>query len=202
MLKLFGHPDSGHAYKVRFFLVAMNIEHDYEPVDIWQPRSSRSAEFQRYARYGEVPTLIDDDQSYVQSNAILLHLARRYTDFSQRPEREQTQAQEWLFWEANKLGLCLPQLRSVAKFDDGSINAGAEQWLRARYEHDINLLGDTLADGRRYVLGDTVSIADFSLAGYLFFADEASVDVPLSVAQWLNNLKALPGWQHPYELMA
>lgn len=201
-MKLFGHPDSGHAYKVLFFLVAMNIAHDYEQVDIWQPRESRSQEFLHHARYGEVPTLVDEGVSYVQSNAILLYLARRYTDFNDRPESEQTLALEWLFWEANKIGLCLPQLRSVKKFDDGSINDGAQQWLLGRYQHDVNLLNTSLADGRRYILGDALSVADFSLSGYLFFADEAGVDVPVHVSNWLDSLRSLPGWQHPYALLA
>ena len=48
-LKLFGHHDSGHAYKVRFLLSAAGVAHDYEWVDIWQDRDQRSAEFREHA---------------------------------------------------------------------------------------------------------------------------------------------------------
>jgi len=33
-MQLFGHPDSGHAYKVKFLLEHAGIPHDYEVVDI------------------------------------------------------------------------------------------------------------------------------------------------------------------------
>ena len=52
------------------------------------------------------------------------------------------------------------------------------------------------------MMGDSLTIADFSLSGYLFFADEAEVPVPDHVAQWLGRLKENPGWKHPYELLA
>jgi glutathione S-transferase len=41
------------------------------------------------------------------------------------------------------------------------------------------------------------------MCGYLYFADEFGVDwadYP-NVGAWLDCIKALPGWVHPYELM-
>lgn len=58
-----------------------------------------------------------------------------------------------------------------------------------------------LADGRRFIVGDKPTIADFSLCGYLYFADEAKLLVPANVAAWLDELKSLPGWRHPYDLL-
>ena len=47
------------------------------------------------------------------------------------------------------------------------------------------------------------SIADLSLCGYLFWNEEFGVDwadYP-AVGTWLDRIRALPGWVHPYELM-
>jgi len=41
------------------------------------------------------------------------------------------------------------------------------------------------------------------MVGYLYFGDELSV--PLgdfgNITRWTDRVKALPGWQHPYDLM-
>ena len=47
------------------------------------------------------------------------------------------------------------------------------------------------------------TIADISMCGYLFWPEEIGVswsDYP-QIGAWLERIKALPGWVHPYELM-
>jgi glutathione S-transferase len=201
--KLFGHPDSGHAFKVRLCLCVAGIAHDYEYVDINTPREQRSAEFRQYARYGEVPVLVDDGKAYVQSNAILLHLARQSGRWGGESSDSLNTCTEWLVWEANKIGMCLPQLRARQKYGADAALEGASDWLMSRYAHDVNVLEESLQDGRDWMLGGaTPSIADFSLCGYLFFADEARVSVPPRVQAWLDRMASLQGWQHPYQLLA
>lgn len=203
MRKLFGHPDSGHAYKVRLFLSVAGIEHDYEVVDIWKPRDQRSAEFQSVAPLGEVPVLIEDGQAYAQSNAILLHMARKAGQWGGETSQRLNACEQWLVWEANKIGLCLPQIRSYEKFDKEALLENALPWLKARYESDVATIESALSHGQSWLLaGNEPSIADFSVCGYLFFADEANVDVPLNVKAWLDRLASLKGWQHPYQLLA
>lgn len=201
-MKLFGHPDSGHAYKVRFFLTANALKHEYEVVDIFSPRNLRQPEFRQHARYGEVPLLLHDGHAYVQSNAILLFLAKSFdTGIGTTPE-ELVLCREWLNWEANKIGMCLPQLRSLQRFDDSAELKQAEPWLMNRFKHDIVIIEQTLADGRTWLINSKYpSIADFSICAYLFFADEANVEVPARTKAWLQRLSELPGWQHPYQLL-
>jgi len=201
MLKLFGHPDSGHAFKVRFFMQVAGIQHDYYEVDIWSPRESRAAEFRHNAKFQEVPLLMDNEQPYIQSNAILIYLANKIGDFGAQNTSLMSRCHEWLVWEANKIGMCLPQLRSVKKFENHGVNEGAQHWLLSRYNHDINVLENEFDDGRAFILGQDPTIADFSLCGYLFFDGEADIAVPPNVKKWLGRLAALPGWQHPYQLL-
>ena len=201
--KLFGHPDSGHAFKVRLCLCVAGIAHDYEFVDITTPREQRCAEFRQYARFGEVPVLVEDGKAYLQSNAILLHLARQSGRWGGESDDSLNACAQWLFWEANKIGLCLPQLRVRQKFGSDADLEGASAWLMSRYEHDVNVLEESLQDERDWMLGgETPTIADFSLCGYLVFADEARVIVPPKVQAWLTRLAELDGWQHPYQLLA
>jgi len=57
--------------------------------------------------------------------------------------------------------------------------------------------------GRRYVVGDRLTIADLSLCGYLYWPEEIGVDwnVYPSLRDWLERIRAAPRWVHPYELM-
>lgn len=202
MKKLFGHPDSGHAFKVRFFMSAAGIDHAYEVVDIWQPRELRSKEFQAASTFGEVPLLVDDGMAHVQSNAILLHLARQVGRWGGESAQRTSVCEQWMIWEANKIGMCLPQLRSYEKFEKNNTLENALPWLKARYEHDVGVLDSVLSDGRSWIIeDDQPSIVDFSLCGYLYFAEEAKLAVPSHVSAWLSRLSKLDGWQHPYELM-
>lgn len=72
-MKLFGHPDSGHSLKARFYMRFAGLAHQYERVDIFA--HTRSQEFLHAFKFAEVPTLIDGEMQLIQSNAILLYLA-------------------------------------------------------------------------------------------------------------------------------
>ena len=57
--------------------------------------------------------------------------------------------------------------------------------------------------GREWIVGRRPTIADFSLAGYVFWPEEIGVDwkdYP-NIRDWSARIAALPGWQHPYQLM-
>ena len=172
-MKLYGHPDSGHAYKVKLCLEIAGIAHKYEVVDIFSARESRAAEFKEYAKFHEVPLLIDNGQGFVQSNAILIYIAKKYGILGAENADIFKRCLEWLFWEANKIGLCLPQLRASNKFEQFKLSDGARTWLTERYNHDVQILESELMDRRQFIVGEELTIADFSLCGYLYFADEA-----------------------------
>jgi glutathione S-transferase len=74
--------------------------------------------------------------------------------------------------------------------------------LRARSEAAWGVLNAHLA-GRRYVVGDRLTIADLSLCGYLFWPEEIGADwntLP-NIRDWLARIQAEPRWVHPYRLM-
>ncbi|MEH6443228.1 MAG: glutathione S-transferase family protein [Oceanospirillaceae bacterium] len=202
MLKLFGHPESGHCYKVKLCLSIGEIEHDYQVIDISLPRDQRPQDFQDKSKFQEVPLLIHNQTPYVQSNAILLHIAEHFSVFGGNTPHQLQKCRQWLFWESNKIGLCLPQLRFAAKFAPEQFNQGTLDWLTSRYNQDINVIEQELSDGRNFMLGDQLTIADFSLCGYLYFAEQAQVDVPPFTGQWLDRISKLNGWKHPYQLLS
>ncbi len=182
-------------------LAVSGLKHIYQAVDLDQPRAERPEPFRSLAKFGEVPLLLHNEQPYVQSDAILIHLAEHTGKFGAESASRMARVREWLFWEANRLGMCLPNLRYARRFAPDECPPGAIVWLQNRFGVDIARLDAELADGRAFILDDNPTIADFSLCGYLFWADEAQVIVPKNVAAWLQRISRLPGWQAPYAIM-
>lgn len=196
---LYGHHESGHSYKVRLALVFLGIEHEYRYVDVMQPREARRADFRAVSPYGEIPVLVEDGRALGQSNAILLHLARRT---GRMGGEDLDQTAQWLFREANRIGISLPNLRWEWHFM-GSADEGLLGWLRTRVEQDLADLEAALAE-RPFLLGEELSVADLAHAGYLWFAEQAHVELGgyPNIRAWMGRIEGRPGWEHPYELLA
>jgi glutathione S-transferase len=196
---LFGNRDSGHAYKVRLMLSLAGLAHEYTEIDLELPRELRPQPFRSLAKYGEVPLLLHNDRAYVQSNAILLHLAEHTGRFGGESTSRMERVREWLFWEANRVGFSLANLRFGLKYTSAGAAADGQAMLRERFNADIARLDAELSDGRAFIMGDTPSVADISLCGYMFWPEQANVTMPAHVQGWLDRISALPGWRHPYD---
>ncbi|MDQ0466414.1 glutathione S-transferase [Caulobacter ginsengisoli] len=196
---LYGHRESGHSYKARLALTLLGLPHDYREVEVFLPREERRADWRAVSKFGEIPVLVAGGKAIVQSNAILLHLARTHGALGW--EVDPDRLTEWLFWEANRIGISLPNLRYALMWEPDT-EPRVLGWLRQRMLADLARLEGEFAE-RPFLLGDAVSAADLSCCGYMFFADQAGVDLGdwPAVAAWLERIKALPGWKHPYELM-
>lgn len=197
---LYGHPDSGHSYKVKLALTVLGVPHAYRHVEVFAPRDERRADWREASRFGEIPVLVVDGKAIVQSDAILLHLARTHDalGWDVDPDR----LTEWMFWEANRIGLSLPNLRLYRHLEPASGSPDLIAWLEARLERDLDRLEQELSD-RPFLMGAAVSAADLACCGYMFFADQAAVELERwpAVTAWLGRIRALPGWAHPYDLL-
>jgi len=198
---LYCHHESGHSYKIALALTLMNVPFEQRPVDLNLPREERQDDFRRASLFGEVPTLIDEDGVAVcQSNAILDHLARRYDRLDGQTPAARARVREWLAWEANRIAMSLPHLRFSRRFTPAG--AALEAYWTARMQADLERLDSALANGG-FLAGAAPTIADISCCGYLFWADQAGVDVSAwpGVAAWLERIRSLPRWQAPYDLI-
>ncbi|MGZ9114295.1 MAG: glutathione S-transferase family protein [Brevundimonas sp.] len=198
-LILFGHPDSGHSYKVKLALTVLGLAHEYREVDVFAPREARRADWREASRFGEIPVLVDGGEAIVQSDAILLHLARTRRTLGWEVDADRLT--EWMFWEANRIGISLPNLRLYRHLEPGG-DPGLVNWLEGRLKADMDRLETELAE-RPFLMGKAVSAADLACCGYLFFADQVNLDLAgwPAISAWLNRIRMLPGWAHPYDLM-
>jgi len=153
---------------------------------------------------GKVPCLTDGQTSIWEADAIICHLAQRAQSplWPEEPER-QTDVLRWLSWNSQHfyrhggslyfehlikpaIGLGAPDSAKVAE---------AQGWFRKH----AAVLDRHLAD-RTWLLGDQMSIADFSVAVTLPYADRAAMplDEFPNVVRWHDQLNELEAWRNPF----
>ena len=194
-MHLFGSTDSGHSFKVKSYLQHSDIPHVYEWIDLSTPRPHRPPHFQAASKFGEVPVLVDGDRSFCQSNAILLYLAKKTGSFAGASE-EQLHVREWLFWETNRIGFSVPNLRYAIRWNKQPLDV--LRYLRDRAVADLSTLNLNLI-ASEYLLPTGPTIADISCSAYLHWLDQAELSLAEypHVERWLRSIRRLPGWQHP-----
>lgn len=198
--QLYGNCESGHSYKVKLAMEVAGVPHRYEEIDLKLDRQDRPEPFRSLAKFGEVPLLVHDGQAYVQSNAILLHLAEHLQAYGGESPQRLERVREWLFWEANRIGFSMAHLRYGQKFDPVAYAGTVLPWFRHRFDADIARLDEELSDGRLFLLDGQVSMADFCICGYMYWPEQAKVSYPPRVQAWLDRIAALPRWRHPYQM--
>ncbi len=198
---LFGNGNSGHSYKVALSLALAGQDFAFTAIDLDPPRADRPAAFRDVSRYGEVPVLVIDGEAHCQSDAILLSLTEIVPALAIAPTRRRV-VREWLFWEANRIGMSVPNVRHALNWAKDTPPAVVD-WLAARARLDLARLDAELGD-KAFLLGEAWTVADIACAGYLYWLDEAQLDVGNwpAVAAWLDRIAAIPGWRHPYELLS
>jgi len=109
---------------------------------------------------------------------------------------------QWLFWEANRIGFSVPNLRAVLTYAKDTSLQGAD-WLRARAIADLARL-DLELDSNPYLLGSDATVVDIACCAHLFWPEQAGLDLLQwpNVTDWLGRIRRLPGWAEPYDLLS
>jgi glutathione S-transferase len=195
-LVLYGHPDSGHACKVALALSLTGLTHHAVWVDIWAPAASRPPEFLAASPFAEVPLLMIDGVAHVQSGAILLELARRFGCLGGETASGLRRGTELLMWEANRIGMCLPQLKEARRVQGAGFPPGALDWLRMRYQADAARFAVLLGDGP-FFHGDQPGIGDCAIWGYTQWLPQAEVAATPVMQGWLDRMRLHPAMRSP-----
>ena len=195
-LLLFGHPDSGHACKVALALRLAGRPYRPVWVDIWADPASRPADFRATSPFAEVPCLMIDGVAHVQSGAILLEIATRFATLGGETPEGLRRGRELLMWEANRIGMCLPQLKEARRVAGAGFPAGAIDWLTMRYQADAARFAVLLGQGP-FFHGAAPGIGDCAIWGYTQWLDAAGVAPTPIMAGWLDRMRNLPAMVSP-----
>jgi glutathione S-transferase len=203
---LYGSPHSLPTYKVALMLRLSGEPFSFRYVN-FQKGMHRTPEFLALSRWGQVPVLLDRERVYLQSAAIVEHLAETLGRF-QGPDPASRQAvREWLYWDVDVLfppvfdcyGVQLGQRKLLPIEVEPAIAA----YHRRRAETALSVLNSQLAD-RSFLCAAVPTIADLFCHGDISFAEACGFDLHRwsNVAAWSERVTALTGFKAPFELLA
>jgi glutathione S-transferase len=149
---------------------------------------------------GKIPALVDGEERYFESLAILLHLAERYgatRGLWPAGGKERAEALSWTTWSATELLPFMLQfiyhgLDAPMSFDPPDRSKAAADYSLANSTWHLDMLENGLRD-RPFVMG-AFSLVDIPIAATLGFG--TSLGVPLgqhpAVRAWLDRCGERP----------
>lgn len=176
---------------------------EYRFVDLLQGENMKPA-YLTINPNGKVPTLVDGDRSIWEADAIICHLAQcAESALWPRGAQQQIDLVRWLSWNSQHLyrhggSLYFEYLiKPWAGMGDADPAKVAESQGFFR-KHAAVL--DQHLEGRKWLLGRELSVADFSVAVTLPYASSAAM--PLEefprVHRWHEQLNSLDAWRNPF----
>ncbi|MCJ2060766.1 glutathione S-transferase family protein [Methylobacterium sp. J-048] len=184
---------SPNPMKVALCLEEMGLPYEPVPVDTRKGEQFDPA-YTALNPNAKVPTIVDDDVTVFDSNAILLYLAGQTGLFLPEGEAVRGEMLSWLMFVATGLGPFSGQCVHFHHFArDGGAYATERYAFEARRHWEI--LNQRLAD-RPFVLGETYTIVDMAVWGWarmvpFVLGDEAFADLP-HVKRHLDAINARP----------
>jgi glutathione S-transferase len=201
-IELYVFPPSPRAFKVLAVANHLGLDHEIRFLDL--PKGAHKTP--QYAALNpnvRMPTLKDGDYVLWESNAIGQYLAGKKPDAGLLPrdERARLDVTRWQFWDLAHWDpacavfafeyLAKPLFRGINEPDMAAIEKGTEMFHRA-----AEVLNGQLK-GKRFVTGDALTLADFSLGPPMNFAEMAHYPIEPygEIKRWYATLRALPAWQ-------
>lgn len=155
---------------------------------------------------GKIPALQDGDVSIWESNAIMCHLARKAkSDLWPLDPAKQIDVLKWLSWNSEHFTRHAGTLyfNHVIKPTFG-LGAPDEKAVEEAigFAKQFCAVLDRELDGRTFLLGDHLTVADFAVSVTLPQAE--TIRLPIdgfeNIARWKSQLDDIPAWREPFPL--
>lgn len=197
---LYGFAGSTSTYTVALMLSLCRHPFSYIHVSL-RDGAHKLPDYLVKNRYGQVPALRDGQTFYVQSAAILLHIAQALGKFDGKTPVERARVCEWLFWQWDKLAVPVYRLRARSR---GFRQFGDE--VRVMYDTEakaaLAVLEGELTKSE-WIAGKKATAADVGIYSVVRFCGDANVDLNHypHVSAWKKKIEALPGFATPEQLL-
>jgi glutathione S-transferase len=151
---------------------------DFEPIRVnLLAGEHRRPEFLEINPAGKIPVLVDGDLVLTESVAIVLYLAEKYSDKGLLPAgfEERAQVNRWLLFAATELEQPLWRIsRHTALYSEEQRLRGDVILASGEFKEMASVLEKHM-QGRQFVAGDSVTVADFVMAYTLDWGNEAKL---------------------------
>lgn len=200
-IKLHVFPPSPRAFKVLATAAYLKLDYEVCPVDFTRG-THRTPEFTALNPNQRMPVLEDDGFVLWESNAILQYLAQKRPESGLLPQEPHQRAlvNQWQFWDlAHWDPVCSTFVfERIAKKVLMGQEPDAAEIIKAeqRLARVAPILDAQLAR-HRFIVGDNVTVADFSLGAALNVSQSAGIPVDgySNMSRWYEDLIELPGWR-------
>jgi glutathione S-transferase len=191
---LYDSPVSGNCYKVRLLLAHLGIEYERRTMDVTD-RSDRPEVLGGLNPSLRVPTLVLDDGRALGESGAILWFFGEGTRFVPGDPFERAQVLQWMFFEQYDLEPNIAVARFWLEY------AGRPEAMPDRLEEWHRNGTRTLAalerhlEGRDWLVGDSMTLADIAVYGYTHVAEEGGFGLEPypAVRAWLARVAAQPG---------
>lgn len=192
-LKLYGDSRSGNCYKIQLLCAEMDIEYDWQEVDILSG-DTRTAEFLQMNPNGRIPLLELPDGKYLaESNAILCYLADG-SEFLASDAWSRAIILQWMFFEQYSHEPYIATSRFIIQYlgNPAAKQIDLEQ-KRGGGVSALSIMEQQLGE-HDYVCGDAFNIADIALFAYTHVANEGGFDLDdfPSIRNWIERIESRP----------
>ncbi|MDF9757208.1 glutathione S-transferase [Pseudomonas sp. TE6288] len=193
--------ESGNAYKAALMLELTG--QDWAPVfvDFFHGQTRGQDWRDAVNEQGEVPVLEHAGEKLTQSALILDYLAERSGQFGPRDDHEKREIWRWMLFDNHKFTSYYAALRFIyclKQMGESDVTRFLRERARAAYQ-----IVDAHLAKTPFMVGGRLTIADLSLAGYVYMPEDTGLAVAEfgHIEAWKQRIQDMPGWKHPYDLM-
>jgi glutathione S-transferase len=197
VITLYNSDVSGNCYKVRLLLAQLGVDYEKREVDVVD-RSTRPELLGGLNPALRVPTLVlDDGRPLAESGAICWYFGEG-TRFVPEDRYARAQVLQWMFFEQYEHEPAIAVVRFLLAYSGRPREEFAdliESRTRQGYRALDMMEGHLGTEGRTFLVGDSMTLADIVLFAYTHAAEEGEFDLSRypGIRAWLDRVAAEPG---------
>lgn len=197
-LVLHEYAASGNCYKIRLTAGLLGLALERRDYDILKGETRTDAFLASVNANGRIPVLQIGDAFLPESNAACFYLADG-SALIPDDRFDRADMLRWMFFEQNNHEPNIATLRFWIAFVGldalSDIQRGQIAAKRSAGEAALDVMEKHLA-GRRFFVGDALSLADIALYAYTHVAGEGGFDLAAypAIGRWLATVAATPGF--------
>ncbi len=206
-MRLYHSPMSSNARRAVMTALYLDVDLELVTVDL-RKGEQKAPEYLARNPNGKVPVLEDDGFILTESHAIMQYLTDKaaLTDKKSRAEaiypsglKKRADVNRWLFWSAHHFQPTASIL-NWERFVKPMLGLPEDPAEIAKGNERIAILLDVLEhhlEGKKWVLGDDLTLADLALATPLATAEKCAIPVAhyTNVARWFERVRELEVWK-------
>lgn len=192
-MKVYWDLRSNNCFKIKMLLDILNYPYEGVSIDILKGET-KQANFLEVNPQGKLPVLItDDQQTLIESNAILFYLAQD-TDYFPKNIWAQSQIMQWMFFEQYNHQPNIAIARVIKKYLGLTSENQAEYDRMMTEGYKALAIMEVHLGNQPYFVEEKPTITDLALYPATVVAEEGGFELSKfkNIVSWLRRIEKLP----------